>query len=311
MLFINTILKRNWLVGLLLTLLFLFASEAGWFASLDRQAYNVGVRFSSSAEAYEDIAVVAIDDKSLQALGAWPWSREVLAETTRLLGRANPKVIGLSMPLDNEQYQAGLVSLSKLRNTLRQENKLSPNVNRALRATESTLRGDDKLAATFETAGSVVLAMPYLDATAPVVELSPALPAHLRPFTLPRVSTNTASIGFGWPTPRMQRAAEIFPPVAKFARQASAVGIVGNSDLFFSEPLMVQYGSEVLPSFALMLATHARGMSMQDIESRGSISPVLGDKNLGSDHNFRIYPRYYRGQNGRSPFRVYSLIDRR
>ena len=85
---IKSLLKHNWFVGLVVTLLFLIASEAGWFAALDRQAYNLGVRFSANKEARDDIVIVAIDDKSLQELGAWPWSREVLAETTRLLSES-------------------------------------------------------------------------------------------------------------------------------------------------------------------------------------------------------------------------------
>ena len=82
---IKSLLKRDWFVGLVITLLFLLLAEAGWFSALDRQAYNLGTKFSANKAPREDIVVVAIDDKSLQALGAWPWSRDVLAETTHLL----------------------------------------------------------------------------------------------------------------------------------------------------------------------------------------------------------------------------------
>ena len=96
-------------------LLFLALSETAWFGSLDDQAYNLGVKFSSEKDANENIVVVAIDDRSLQTLGAWPWSREVLAETTRLLGKAKPRVIGFTMPLDTRQYEASLASVDELR----------------------------------------------------------------------------------------------------------------------------------------------------------------------------------------------------
>ena len=112
---IKSLIKRNWFVGSVITLLFLIASEAGWFAALDRYAFDIGIRFSSSKQANEDVVVVAIDDKSLQALGAWPWSREVLAETTQLVSAAKPAVIGFAMPLDGEQYKDGLSSLAELR----------------------------------------------------------------------------------------------------------------------------------------------------------------------------------------------------
>ena len=87
---IKSLFKKTWFIGLVITVLFLILSEAGWFAALDRQAYNLGVKFSAAKDPHEDIVVVAIDDKSLQKLGAWPWSRDVLAKTTQQLAKANP-----------------------------------------------------------------------------------------------------------------------------------------------------------------------------------------------------------------------------
>jgi len=102
---IRSLLKRDWFVGLVITLLFLLFAEAGWFSALDRQAYNLGAKFSVNKAPREDIVVVAIDDKSLQALGAWPWSRDVLAETTHLLTRVKTRVVGFTMPFDTGQYE--------------------------------------------------------------------------------------------------------------------------------------------------------------------------------------------------------------
>jgi eukaryotic-like serine/threonine-protein kinase len=297
------------IVGLALTLLFLLAVETGWFSALDRQAYDLGVQFSSSKEAHEDVVIVAIDDKSIQALGAWPWPRAVLAELTLLLGRAGPQVIGYNLPLDNPQNQDGIASLAELRKVLNRERKLSDNVNRALRFAETTQRGDDKLAVSFKSGGRIVLGMPYSVSDEPMSGLSPALPAQLQNFVLEKVSVDNASRGFGWPTPGVTRASEIFPPIAKFARQVGAVGVIGSEDTFNGEPLVVQYGSDVLPSFALMMVTRGKGLSVEHIQSRAGISPELGGKSLGADVKLRIYPRYYKDKDDKSPFTIFSLID--
>ncbi|MCZ6667435.1 MAG: CHASE2 domain-containing protein, partial [Gammaproteobacteria bacterium] len=90
--------KSDWFVGLMITLMFLIFAETQLFESLDNRAYNLGVSFSSDKEASEDIVIIAIDDKSLQALGAWPWSRDVLAKITRLLAKYRPRVFGFTMP---------------------------------------------------------------------------------------------------------------------------------------------------------------------------------------------------------------------
>ncbi len=301
-------ITRDWFIGLVLTMLFLVLAELGVFSALDRGAYNLGVKFSSAREPHEDVVVIAIDDKSIQALGAWPWSRDVLAETTKLLSKAKPSVIGYNMPFDNPQYEIGLNSLAQLRTTLRKEKKLSRNVNRALRRTESALYGDDNLATSFKKGGRIVLAMPYIPAAGPTPGLTASLPKHIQKFALTNVRLNGGG-EFGSREPAVTRADAIFPPIDKLANQVGGVGVVSFSDHFNSEPLIVQYGSEFLPSFALMVTTRSKGLSMQHIESRTSISPMLGGKDLGADIDFRVYPRYYNDRDGKPAFRVYSLID--
>lgn len=306
---IKSLIKRDWFIGLVIMSLFLIAAEAGWFAALDRQAYDLGVQFTSSKEAHEDIVVIAIDDKSLRALGAWPWSRDVLAETTKVVTRGGPKIIGYTLPLDSNQFQASRGAVSELRKVLKQENKLSNRVNRALRLTESSLRGDDKLAASFKAAGRIVLAMSYAEGAGSESGLTPSLPRYMQRFTLPRVAINNLSPGFGWPTPGITRAEEVFPPLESLTRPVGAIGVNGMVRDFGGQPLMVKYGSEVLPSFALMMATRSKGLSAQHIESQGLISPMLDGKELGADYLLRIYPRFYSGQENKSAITTYSLID--
>ena len=307
---LKSLLKRDWFVGLVITLLFLVFTETGVFSALDRHAYNLGVKFSAAKEPQEDIVVVAIDDKSLQTLGAWPWSRDVLAEITQQLVRAKPRVVGFTTPFDTGQYEAGIASLADLRKILKSEKKLSRRVNQALRVTESTLHGDNNLAATFKSGGRIVLSMQYIPTTEPPSGLSPTLPKYMQKFALPKVSINgSGSRGFGWPSPKVPRASEIFPPIEKLANQVGGIGVFSFAEHFNNEPVIIQYGSDYLPSFALMLATRSKGLSMQHIESRAGTSPMLGGKDLGADNEFRIYPRFYEGKDGKSAFKVFSLID--
>ena len=307
---IKSLTKHDWFIGLVITLLFLAFAEAGWFSSLDRMAYNLGVKFSSSKEPREDIVVVAIDDKSLQVLGAWPWSRDVIAETAQLLTRAKTRVVGFAMPFDTGQYEVGRTSLAKLRTILKKEKKLSRRVDQALRVTESTLHGDDNLASTFKAGGRIVLAMPYIPTSEPLPVLNSALPKYMERFALSKVKAKAnSSRDFGWPRPQVDGAAEVFSPIEILAKRVGGVGVISFARQFHSEPLIVQYGREFLPSFALMVVTRSKGMSMQHIESRNGISPMLGGKDLGADTNFKIYPRFYPGKNGKPAFDQYSLVD--
>ncbi|MEM7563809.1 MAG: CHASE2 domain-containing protein, partial [Pseudomonadota bacterium] len=291
-------------------LLFLIVSETGLLDSVDRRAYNLGVTFSSDKDPHEDIVVVAIDDKSLRALGSWPWSRDVLAETMVQIGKAKPRVTAFSMPFDMGQYEASQASVDELRAILKKEKKLSRNVNRALKIAESTLHGDDNLASSFKSAGRVVLAMPYIQGGGDNSGISKSLPKYMQKFALPNVSVDSnASRGLGWPRPELARAETLFPPIAPLARQVGGIGVIGLNDTFNREPLIVRYGTEYLASFALMVATRSKGMSMQHIVSGISERPMLGGKELDTDIDYHIYPRFYEDQDGKPPFKIYSLID--
>ncbi|RYY89029.1 MAG: CHASE2 domain-containing protein, partial [Comamonadaceae bacterium] len=50
-------------------------------------------------EATEDIVIVAIDEKSLQAIGRWPWRRALHAEVLRRIAADGPRCIGLDLLL--------------------------------------------------------------------------------------------------------------------------------------------------------------------------------------------------------------------
>jgi CHASE2 domain-containing sensor protein len=117
---IKSSIKQDWFVGLVILLVFLIAAEAGWFTALDRQAYELGVQFTASKDAHEDIVVIAIDDKSMESLGAWPWPRDVIAEMTRMVTRGVPRVMGFNLPLDSGQSRVSLGLLSELGNILKQ-----------------------------------------------------------------------------------------------------------------------------------------------------------------------------------------------
>jgi serine/threonine-protein kinase len=133
----------------------------------------------------------------------------------------------------------------------------------------------------------------------------------MRLFTLSNVSFNHESNGMGlkWLQPDFTRVKELFPPIALLAGQAGGIGVVSSETNFTSEPLIVRYGPDFLPSFSLMLATRSKGISVQHVVSRGGDKPMLGGQPLNTDSDFNIYPRFYEDKNGKSAFKVYSFID--
>ena len=61
------------------------------------------------------VAIVAIDDKSLQAIGAWPWPRSLVAEMVRRLSDAGSQTLGVTLLYPREALNPGLEEIRNLR----------------------------------------------------------------------------------------------------------------------------------------------------------------------------------------------------
>lgn len=89
---------RNLRTTLILLFSIVLVAAVTWFApSLHETLLNVLFRLRGSLAAPADIVIVAIDDRSLQRIGQWPWPRSVMAAALDKLTQANPSGIGLDV----------------------------------------------------------------------------------------------------------------------------------------------------------------------------------------------------------------------
>lgn len=71
-------------------------SLTGLLNRFDHVFYDYGAQLSLSSPP-DDIVIVAIDERSLNTLGKWPWSRAVHAQLLHNINRSHPLVIGLDV----------------------------------------------------------------------------------------------------------------------------------------------------------------------------------------------------------------------
>ena len=87
--------EHLWLGTVLLALAWvLVASDA--LQRADNLLYDLDARLLSRSPPPQ-IAIVAIDEESLSALGRWPWPRRVHAQMIERLTQAGAKVIGMDI----------------------------------------------------------------------------------------------------------------------------------------------------------------------------------------------------------------------
>ena len=112
--------SKDWFAGLGFTALFAvlaFVVAGDSFQSLERYAYDVGVR--TRAESPSDrVAVIAIDDQSIQNLGRWPWPRNLHGTMIEQLRAGGAKAIGNTIFYFEEQTDPGLGYINELTSML-------------------------------------------------------------------------------------------------------------------------------------------------------------------------------------------------
>ena len=100
--------KADWFLGLLVAIVMMIAARGDLIQSLERKAYDLGVKAASRTPSDR----IAIDDASIANIGRWPWSRDVHARMIDLLGGAKAKVIANTTFFFEPQRDAGFRSMA-------------------------------------------------------------------------------------------------------------------------------------------------------------------------------------------------------
>lgn len=117
----NGIFKSDWFTGLVIIFVFLIFSGSDFIASIERSAYDFGVR-SSSRIASDKIAIIAIDDQSIDNIGRWPWPRDIHAQMHDILAEGGAKAVGQTVFFSEPQLDPGLQFIRELKQTFEESN---------------------------------------------------------------------------------------------------------------------------------------------------------------------------------------------
>lgn len=158
--------KADLLIAALTSILFVFFSFVGIsaFEALERIIYGIHMRLDLPRSPGENrIAIVNIDDKSLDQLGPWPWPRQIIAEMIHILTVNGAKLIGLDMVFSQKEQNQGLEEITRLRAEIlaRQVRPGEKDANDwlldRLVEIERRLDSDRKLSQTVKESGKIIL----------------------------------------------------------------------------------------------------------------------------------------------------------
>jgi serine/threonine-protein kinase len=108
----------DWFFSLIVSLLFFliaYVIHADAFQAMERSAYDLGMRASDSTPS-DRIAIIEIDDASIETIGRWPWPRSLQADMISRLADGGAKVIGSTVLFSEPQQDPGLLVIDDLAN---------------------------------------------------------------------------------------------------------------------------------------------------------------------------------------------------
>ena len=304
--------KTDWFAGTVLAIVMLAIGGTDIIQSLERKAYDMGVRASSRAPS-EQVAVIAIDDQSIANLGRWPWSRDLHARMTDLLAGAKVKVIGNTIFFYEPETSAGYGYIAKLMELVNPPAvegaapaAISPEAEKILnmlKEAESALNTDRKLAESYGRAANVLLPITF-GRGEPRGRPDQVVPEFIARSRLTQVAEAS---GFALPTQ------SILFPVEAIGSKAAAFGHLNaqqDSDGGIrAEPLVLKYFDQYYPSLSLMIAARSLNLGPADIKVRLGEEVRLGNLRIPTDEATLMSTFFYKDVAGKPAFQVDSFYD--
>ncbi len=303
----------DWFAVVIITVLMIALSQSGPLGSLELATYDLGVR-SADRDPGDRIAVLAIDDQSIDNLGRWPWPRDIVGGMIEKLQGGGAKVIGLGIFLSEPQTDPGLQEIRDLR-LFWENSSLSQSEPESVHAEDLATLGerlekasrdldtDSRLAASIRSAGNVVMGMQMIQGV-PIGRPDSPVPAYISD---QQVSAEGAEIP-GMP----MSAVSLTPPLSEFALASSAVGhLVINLDRdggVRTEPLLINYYGELYPSLSLQLAARSLNLGNDDIRTT-SDGVRLGNLTIRTGDDLRMNTFFYSKADSQSAISTDSFYD--
>ncbi len=280
---------------------------------LESSVYDQFMRWSLRHPS-RDIAIIQIDDRSIENIGRWPWSRDILAQVVSRLDEGGARVIGMSTFLGESQIDGGFDALVNVREQFAATLAANPgSAASALQALagslDSTIKRldyDRTLAEALSRAGTAVLPVSVQLGSTPGRAARPH-PSYLQRHRVFQQDDGTAATAQGI------RARKLVPPIAQFAEPAHSLGhlslLLDADGTARYEPLLIRHYDEWYPSLALSIALSALNLSPSDVQRLDGVGLRIGELEISTTADLRMYNYFYPNRADLPAFAVDSFYD--
>jgi len=243
--------------------LVLYRGQFAFFEQVDLRVRDARFWVRGAVKPGPDVAVVAVDNKSIKEVGRWPWSRETTAKLIRNLQEYGAKVVALDMVFSEPQGEAPDRALA-------QAVASSPNLVMGYFFRNEVQQNDPLSLEQVASSKVKFLKLEEGVTSVPLTEF-PGIDANI-------------------------------PTVAKGAKEFGFFNQIPDYDgLFRKAPLLLLYDGEIYPSLGLLALSRYRDKPvLVDVAQFGVRSVKLGGEPISVNEQGRFSLNYY-GPTGSFP----------
>ncbi len=311
---------KDWFFAVVIVVVVMVLNSAtNFFKALDTKAYDWGVT-ATSKQPSDRVAIIAIDETSINNIGRWPWSRDIHAAMIDKLSEAKAKVIGQTVFFFEPQIDPGLLYINKLIEAYGKSagaaapaeaaagaapaapvvpqvtNPALAEIGAILAEAEGALNTDRRLANSIKKAGNVILPI-NLDASdePPAGKPDIQIPDFVKASIVPGASSTIYAgerIGF---------------PVAEIGAAAAGVGdlslVIDRIDnAVRQDNTTVDFFNTGFPSLAMSIAAKSLNLTSKDIKVVPGESVTLGNLRIVTDPlSGTMFPYFYKDLGFKKP----------
>ncbi|MBV8660208.1 MAG: CHASE2 domain-containing protein, partial [Burkholderiales bacterium] len=325
----TAIWKADWVVGLVVLLAFgAIGVGTTLLSSLESKAYDMGVVMTHRTPS-DRVAIIAIDQTSIDNIGRWPWSRDIHAQFIDKLAAAKPKAIVSSVLFTEPQQDKGAAYIRQALDLYKQQHpdqgavaapttpegqpqvasdvpSPSDKLGALLQEASIKLDVDRQLADSMGRAGNVLLPM-LLDPGEPQGNPDAATPAYVQRNEVEGAGSGNQSDGLPLPTNKL------IAPIAAVGEKAAGIGhlveVPDADGVVRQEPLVLRYYDQMYPSLSLLAAARSLNVQPKQIVTHLGSSVSVGGITIPTDAESRVYTYFYKDVDGKPAIPVDSFFD--
>ncbi|WP_273428388.1 CHASE2 domain-containing serine/threonine-protein kinase [Chitinibacter tainanensis] len=297
--------RSDWAVALAVVVLFVMLWQATPLVrELESKAYDQSLRWIERTPSAR-IAIIGIDQTSLDNLGRWPWSRDIHARLIEKLQAGGAEQIVSTVFFTEPQTERGLRFLQELQQQV-QENPAAYPAEFATQLGQMVgqLNADGVLATALTKAGNVTLPMFFSFGSRAG---NPA--AELPDFFARNEIEASGEIGHGQP----RSVIEPVLPVGQIgvaARQVAPLVFDLDTDgVLRAVPLAVLYYDAIYPSFFSQVLAASQHVALRDMQLEFGQALRIGTQRISTSQEGQIYPHFYAERGTTPALAVDSFYD--